>query len=972
MKKSWILIIMSLLLVSLASGIIQTHVDEAPYSTNTNNNSFSLVFRMTTPDLCLRNYTLINGHTSTQACLFHLNNFTQLECAGISGDFVEFNCSNYELVQGEKYFVHTHKFGGSHSTKYKNPGSYWYTPTEAIDYLVWETGLSHGVGVFPITLGDTSNNSFWITGDSMGFENMSFFVPPPPPPTVSSISCATNLTTNGNYTQNPLFFGLNCVGNVIASVDNWEVKLYLNNTLNLTQNVSLNTSIFTLNLTYGDEQVGYNINLTVDHSNDNSNSTLQATNVFIDSVDPTLTVNSNVVNNSVLWYNIDKIDHNFTATDPNLFAINVSYIRLNDDGSFNLTMNNTLIQNIGSSSYTLTNYSGNRSFYLHDKDYFNGSYQIQVFAWDSHTNNKVRPISWDLTDPDTIKIEDIVLTGDIKEDKTEFWLDSDRYKFKITWENDLLIQELTISAVGDLTFIPGSDYKGHFVHFDSKRWIDFMSDNIKDVKVKDLGSNTYHLTIELYQASDEVEFESIGDLNEVSEFYYFTVKNPMTFVAKDVFTNASVQNFTINVYNESFSLIQTQTTTSSAVYFNITDGLNYYTNFTSPQFANNQTGLLNFTENGNFTYLVFASNSLYIFVYDEITDTLITDRNVSIDIINYDNNSITQKTNGGSLFYSGLSPGSYELRYYVSGYNTRSYYTEITDSSTQQLELFMLNSSEATYTAFIIEDETGNTLEGTTLQAYRHFIDCNCFKVVEMDKSTFNGIATVSLQQQEARYRFIVLGTDGSTIYSSTSQEGYKITDTAYTLTATLLGDTTESFFGTANLFTNLSWSNSSKSFYFTVNDPTSLVDQFCVYVNQYDISASTGKTQICSNCVNASTGIAVCNVSSYYSNGRELVAQGWIHTNTEFSEYWTDVIGIFTDLEAVQSLGTLGVFMGAILVLTGFFAGLVLAGLGGAIIVFDVVLIFVAMIKLIMISFPVLLGIIATSVFILLLTGDK
>jgi len=191
-------------------------------------------------------------------------------------------------------------------------------------------------------------------------------------------------------------------------------------------------------------------------------------------------------------------------------------------------------------------------------------------------------------------------------------------------------------------------------------------------------------------------------------------------------------------------------------------------------------------------------------------------------------------------------------------------------------------------------------------------------------------------------------------------------------LTASLLGDTTESFFGTSSLYRKLTYSNTTKSFYFNVNDPTNLVDEFCLYVDQYNSQSKIGRDRICSNCVSASSGIAVCNVSAYVANGRELIATTWFHTNTEYSEYWGESMSIITDLEAIATFGTLGVFLGFMLTLSMFFAGLVVAGFGGAIIFFDIGLIFVSIMELVKIGFPVLLGVVAVSVLVLLILGDK
>ena len=463
-------------------------------------------------------------------------------------------------------------------------------------------------------------------------------------------------------------------------------------------------------------------------------------------------------------------------------------------------------------------------------------------------------------------------------------------------------------------------------------------------------------------------FKSIGDLNYNNMTLYFNVSNSFVFWAVDVFTNATVQNFTILINNAS-GLVQNKTTSSSQIYFNITAG-NFTTNFSSPQYSNNNTGNLSFSDNGNFTYRVFAANSLYIFLYDEVLDTLITWVNGTIKITNFNVSSTETTTTAGTVFQSGFSPGIYELRYNAVGYNTRSYYVTISQSTTQQLELFLLNTSQATYVSFINQDETGNRYEGAYLKGLRHYTDCNCFKVIEMDLTNFNGIATLSLQQHEGKYRFLVEYLN-QTVYSSTAQEGYVITADSYTLIWTLLGDTTRSFFGTTGLYKNLSYDNSSGIFYLQVNDASNLVNQFCLYVDEQNANSLQGHIQICSNCLNASSGVVSCNVSSFVANGHELIAKGWIHTSTQYSEYWLDPISIFTDIEAVTTLGVIGVFMAFLIVIVFFFGGLVLAGLHGAIIGFDAGFIIATITQLILISTPVTIGVIVISFIVLIVVGE-
>lgn len=682
----------------------------------------------------------------------------------------------------------------------------------------------------------------------------------------------------------------------------------------------------------------------------------QATDVFIDTVEPNI-FQYNLTNNSIFYHNIlQKVNITAQASDTNLYAFNASLFYLNSDGSINLTLNNTYADGITTTTYNITiiqNMAG----------LDNGRYEFRYDAYDGHTAKTILPYDFEEI-TDGFLIEDSISITSPEYKKFEFKKQKDRYTFDFKFKNDY--PKIYVSC-DDLRIV-NDEYEAHLICWSDKKWIDFEEISGVHSTVTRLTPNTVMIEPQAPGKTD-FSFNSIGDLNENHKSYYFNVTDGFTVYAQDAITSTDIDTFTTEVW-QGGALTDNKSTITGNITFNFT-GIYNLTTYSS-DYATNITNDVSFTVNGSTTIHLFATNSLYLFIYDEIKDTLIDDRIVYLDIINYDNSSARYNTSTGTTFVSGFAPGNYEIRYFTDGYNTRSYYTTIVGSDTQSIELFSLNSSEATYTNFIIEDETGNTLEGMTLKGYRHFIDCNCFKVIEMDKSTFNGLATLSLQQQEARYKFIVTDTDGTTIYSSTSDEGYKITGTSYTLTATVLGDTTQSYFGTSGLYTNLSWNNNTKSFYYTINDNSGLVDQFCVFVDQYDLTQSEGKIQICSNCINSTTGTAICNVTAYADNGREMISRGWIHTNTQYSDYYTDVISVITNLESVIVFGKLGVFLGFIMILTSFFAGLVIAGVGGAFIFFIISMIFVSILKLIVISFPVILGISAISLIILFIMGER
>jgi hypothetical protein len=239
------------------------------------------------------------------------------------------------------------------------------------------------------------------------------------------------------------------------------------------------------------------------------NATTGEFSVRVDSINPRIT--SSFVNNSVFLIG-QAVVIDWTCTDPNVFATNLTIFE--SDGS--------VAENIFGTNMTGLSPVRNVSSRIYSTIQNN---TLRLECWDSHTDNKVKPISYNLMNDGVITIDlGLYFRGDFKQKLTEFWLNDkqDRYKMKITWNEDSFIHYINVSAVGDLIYVP-SKYKGHFV-WDYKRWIDFDGNNIKDVIVTPM-NGYYQLEIHHYTKTDEIEFESIGDLNYITQTYGFSVQD---------------------------------------------------------------------------------------------------------------------------------------------------------------------------------------------------------------------------------------------------------------------------------------------------------------------------------------------------------------------------------------------------------------------------------------------------------------
>lgn len=177
----------------------------------------------------------------------------------------------------------------------------------------------------------------------------------------------------------------------------------------------------------------------------------------------------------------------------------------------------------------------NTTAYLMDTE---GNYTMELTVWDSHTSNKPKPLDFQYQD-ELILAEDLSIYSPgmkIYNNKNRlvsyFYLAEDRYKFKVTWD-DQAYQHSFILSASSLDYVENSDYQGHFV-WKMMHWIDFEGNNVKNVEVIKIGENSYEVTVYHITATDEVEFESIGSLNVASIGYSFTVSDPQTILFEQI------------------------------------------------------------------------------------------------------------------------------------------------------------------------------------------------------------------------------------------------------------------------------------------------------------------------------------------------------------------------------------------------------------------------------------------------------
>lgn len=736
-----------------------------------------------------------------------------------------------------------------------------------------------------------------------------------------------------NNTINYKFKDINITYNITAgegnTIDRYNCSLIVNDVVNQTQiNRTDNTSY---NFTYDFNSVESDFTFDIRCSNAELNISTGKFNYKVDTIDPGIET-FGLFDGQNIFKNLDVlINVTATCSDTNLFACNSSIIQINaTDGSQLTVINNTFFT-------TLSGGNASINFTLKVNPLNNSPYLWQTQGWDSHTTKFIDPATYkiDYLSNGFIVNDDIKIYGnEIK--NSLLWFDDvkqDRYKFKITFHEDVTHHKFYIETTEKLEYVPDSEYMGHMVYMPLKKWIDFESPLIKDVDVVKLADNKYELNIELYNAKDEIEFDSIGDLNFNQVNVSFTVLDGFTFFAKNSINAQFINNFTITVFNAS-GVFQTKNTTIGNITFNITSGM-FDVNITSETFANNDTSNLTFTSGGTFTFQLFAENSLFLFFFDEDTGDLLNTTNCTVQVINLANTSQEDTTNTGSVFISGFTPGNYELIFICDGYTQNQFFTTISTSSTQSIDLYQVSNQTASLIIFTIQDEKGNPIQNAIWKRLRLVnLEDNAFIVTGMSKTDANGETAMNLVPNTVFYRFI-LEKDGVTLFSGSDQQ---IFSSLVFFRVPILQDVLDSYsimYDGSLTTLPIDWNNNTNIVSFTWNDASGLTRQGCLQIERRNIFKSTmfGPT-----CVNSSAATVSINMTGNIDNTSTFLATGYIVTNSTFSEpsrqFLTKVFG-----SSYKVADKLGLYVAYIMILSMFFLGVTIS--------FSVALVF-AMISLV------------------------
>ncbi len=359
---------------------------------------------------------------------------------------------------------------------------------------------------------------------------------------------STPPTINITYPINGRIYNLNYSGWINATVTDSESNIdncIVNNT-DWTFNTSTTPALIT-NFSFFNSSTfsdgTYSVLMTCNDTFGNSGT--QAVTFIIDTVSPTITLNTNNEFNIINQTRQNQYDDNFqiniTFTDTrNLFAFQI-----------NITQGATVLFNFTNTSLSGTSFTYDNLLSI--SSWSEGFYNISVWVSDSHTafsidnydiTKKRNELAFDTEEGNYIRI--------ISEDDASTSTNKLKDRYTMTYEfSDKLNGGRTFDIYSreKIYYLKNSEFDGHFVILNGKRgnWIDFEGVGERPFIQK---INDYHYTVTFDYLDSKVTFNSIGGLNIRNENFtwYRGVTNES--FQNHVF-GSDIQNFFLNVSNSS-------------------------------------------------------------------------------------------------------------------------------------------------------------------------------------------------------------------------------------------------------------------------------------------------------------------------------------------------------------------------------------------------------------------------------------
>lgn len=333
------------------------------------------------------------------------------------------------------------------------------------------------------------------------------------------------------------------------------------------------------------------------------------------------------------------------------------------------------------------------------------------------------------------------------------------------------------------------------------------------------------------------------------------------------------QSGTYWIFTRSFTVPTVSADSNISFYWNFT-----YSNATS-------TYAQNFSSNNQTVYVLKLYNctsgnfTLNFTGYDEYSKALM---NYKMDAtLTYwpSGKSFTKNFSfsytGNNTYFVCIAPSTAilysdaDVKYWNDSYSTRYYYLQnaILTNSTQNIKLYLLNSSESTLITMIVKDQVENPVGNEIVLVQKQEIGAGTYTQVSEAKSDFSGYAYTYLKLHE-NYKFF-LTKDG---IIQREFEPMQLESSTLTFYVSQI-DIPEYFSYYDNVAT--SCTNISNILTCTWVDTSGLTADMNFYVGKID---QVGETTVCDNTSSGSSGTFGCDLSG--GGNFRYVLKGTYHSN--------------------------------------------------------------------------------------------
>lgn len=242
------------------------------------------------------------------------------------------------------------------------------------------------------------------------------------------------------------------------------------------------------------------------------------------------------------------------------------------------------------------------------------------------------------------------------------------------------------------------------------------------------------------------------------------------------------------------------------------------------------------------------------------------------------------------------------FQYYSNQHNSRFYYLNNYYIGINQLllDFYTINETKASSINANVYDYSKKSIEGAIIRTLKYYYSDDSYKLVEMSRTNFEGVAEIQLQEHSAYYKFYIYYPETNLKQITEPSQIYPESD-IINFYVQLNPDTAEEFYKNINLHQSLSFNNATDSFKYSFS--TSSGEPETMKLDIYKVVANSNLL-VNTSTLTTSTGEIILGVP--IENGTSYIAKSYKLNNGEYYLLRSDSHTYPND----NPTGELGLFM--------------------------------------------------------------